>query len=96
MQWTSDYIKIWFFERGSIPQDIKDGTPSPDGWGLPTSNFQGDCDIDSNFLNHQIVIDATFCGDWAGSIWNNTCAASTGYSSCAAYVGDNPNAFTDM
>lgn len=93
MQWTSDYIKIWFWPRGSIPRDVKAGRPSPDGWGLPTTNFQGDCDIDSNFINHQIILDATFCGDLAGATWANSCAAKTNYASCAAYVADNPGAF---
>ena len=96
MQWTSDYIKVWFFQRGSIPSDIEAGAPTPDAWGLPTSNFQGDCNLDANFINQQIVFDVTFCGDWAGNTWNNSCAAKTGVSSCAAYVGDNPGAFADM
>ncbi len=65
MDWTSDYIKIWFFPRGKIPDDITAGVPNPCNWGLPVSNFQG-CDIDANFINHQIVIDNTFCGAWAG------------------------------
>ena len=49
MQWTSEYITIWFFPRGSIPADVEAGEPSPDAWGLPISNFQGDCDLDVNF-----------------------------------------------
>ena len=70
MDWTSDYIKIWFFPRGSIPQDITDKNPNPCNWGNPVSNFQG-CDIDANFMNHQIVIDNTFCGAWAGMTISN-------------------------
>lgn len=75
---------------------VEAGTPTPDAWGLPTSNFQGDCNLNANFINQQIVFVVTFCGDWAGNTWNNSCAAKTGVSSCAAYVGDNPSAFVDM
>ena len=65
MDWTSDYIKIWFFPRGSIPDDITTGWPNPCNWGKPVQYFQG-CDIDANFKDHQIVIDNTFCGAWSG------------------------------
>lgn len=101
MEWTSAHINIWFFPRGAIPQDITAGMPTPASWGLPTSSFQGACDIDSNFINHQIVIDNTFCGDWAGNTWGDlssadSCAAQTQTSSCAAYVAENPSAFEEM
>ena len=98
MQWTSDYIKVWFWPRGAIPSDVLAGKPTPDSaaWGAPTTNFQGNCDIDSNFNNHQIVFDVTFCGDWAGNTWGNSCAAKTGVSTCAAFVANNPSAFSDM
>ncbi|PBP27112.1 leucine carboxyl methyltransferase [Diplocarpon rosae] len=69
-QWTSDYIRIWFFSRAVIPADIISGDPDPSLWGLPDANFQGSCDIDANFKNHQIVFDTTFCGDWAGTVWS--------------------------
>jgi hypothetical protein len=96
MEWTSSYIRTWFFPRNGIPADITAGVPNPSNWASPYANFQGDCDIDSNFKNHQIVLDVTFCGDWAGGVWGNGCAASTKTSSCAAYVGNNPSAFINM
>ncbi|KAI0126827.1 putative endo-1,3(4)-beta-glucanase [Xylariales sp. AK1849] len=96
MEWTSAYIKTWFFRRSAIPADITSGNPSPSGWGNPFVNFQGDCNIDSNFKNHQIVLDTTFCGDWAGNVWADSCATSTGVSSCSVYVGNNPAAFKNM
>lgn len=54
-EWTSDAISIWFFERGSIPDDIDSGNPDPDSWGSPVARFQGDCDIDAHFDSLQIV-----------------------------------------
>jgi len=63
MEWTSEAIKVWFFPRGSIPSDIKNGNPDPSGWPLPFSVFDGpNCDIDDNFQQHSIVFDTTFCG----------------------------------
>jgi hypothetical protein len=62
MEWTSSAIKIWFWSRANIPSDVSAGNPTPSGWGSPDANFAGGCNIDDNFQNHQIVLDATFCG----------------------------------
>ena len=86
MQWSSIHINVWFFPRTSIPADITAGTPNPSTWEEPVVNFAG-CNIDANFVNHQIVIDNTFCGDWAGNTWSQACAAETGVSVCSNYVG---------
>lgn len=94
-QWTSDYIRIWYFPRSSIPADITSGQPDPANWGLPDGNFQGSCDIDENFANHQIVFDTTFCGDWAGSVWSSDPVCSLKASTCVDYVAGNPSAFAD-
>lgn len=62
-EWTSDFIKIWFFPRGSFPDDIVSSTPAPsDNWGTPNSMFQGPFKIDDHFKDLQIVFDTTFCG----------------------------------
>ncbi|KAI0322328.1 glycoside hydrolase family 16 protein [Amylostereum chailletii] len=70
MKWDQDGIAVWSFYRVAVPQDIKDGTPDPSGWGSPSAALspQG-CDIGSYFYNHSIIfaIDITFCGDWAGN-----------------------------
>lgn len=95
-EWTSDYIRIWLFPRGSIPADITAGTPDPSTWGKPDTNFQGACDIDTHFMNHNMVFDTTFCGDWAGSVWQNDPVCSQLAPTCEQYVAANPGAFTDM
>lgn len=70
MEWTTSSIKIWFFPRNSIPADLAAGNaPDPSKWSTPQASFQGGCDIGRHFVNHQIVIDTTFCGDWAGAVW---------------------------
>ena len=32
-KWTSESIQVFFFPRGSIPKDIRQGNPEPDQWG---------------------------------------------------------------
>ncbi|KAI9734617.1 MAG: hypothetical protein M1834_002218 [Cirrosporium novae-zelandiae] len=94
-EWTSDVIQIWFFESGSIPSDITSGSPVPSGWGTPLAKFSLSCDIDSHFIDMEIVFDITFCGDWAGqsSIWSSDSTCSALDSSCDDYVMNNPSAF---
>jgi hypothetical protein len=98
MQWTSDFIRIWYFARGTIPSDITNQTPNPSSWGLPAAEFQGSCMIDQKFQAHKIIMNNAFCGEYAGaaSVWNsstNSCAASTNYGTCNAYVAGQPAAF---
>jgi len=92
VQWTSTAINIWFFPRNSIPADINKGNPNPAGWGTPAANFPlgGNCPS-SHFANMQIVLDNTFCGDWAGAVFNQDgCPGS-----CQSYVQNNPGDFTE-
>ncbi|KAH0832512.1 endo-1,3(4)-beta-glucanase [Fonsecaea pedrosoi] len=98
MQWTSDFISVWFFPRGSIPSDITSKTPNPSSWGLPAAKMQGSCVFDQHFQAHKIILNNAFCGEYAGatSVWNsttNSCAINTGYSTCNAYVAAQPGAF---
>ncbi|KAL8952035.1 MAG: hypothetical protein Q9222_002022 [Ikaeria aurantiellina] len=98
MEWTSGAINIWFFSRNSIPSDISSSSPNPSGWGTATASFVGgsdSCDIDSHFMNNNIVFDTTFCGDWAGGVWGSdaTCSALAG--SCQDYVQNHPEAFAE-
>lgn len=73
MQWTSAFIKLWFFPRKSIPTSITAGKPDVSTFGTPQANFDGaSCNIDQHFVNHRIVFDTTFCGDWAGSVYSSS------------------------
>jgi hypothetical protein len=94
-EWTSDAISIWFFPRGAIPGDLSSGSPNPSGWGKPSAKFEGGCDIDQHFKDHNIIFDVTFCGDWAGNVWGQDPVCSSKASSCEAFVQDDPGAFTD-
>ena len=98
-QWTSEQISIWFFPRGSVPSDITAGTPSPstETWGAPASTFQGDSgvDLDQHFTDLNIVFDTTFCGQWAGAVWNSSSTCSALADTCEDYVTSQPAAFAD-
>ncbi|KZP10214.1 glycoside hydrolase family 16 protein [Athelia psychrophila] len=98
MERTSAAIKVWFWARDSpnIPAALSSGASSIDtsGWGEPTANFPNtDCNIDNSFGPQNIIINLTFCGDWAGN--SNVYAASGCPSTCNAYVAANPSAFAN-
>lgn len=91
--WNSNGISIWWFQRSAIPSDITSGSPNPTGWPKPDANFPfGSSCPSSFFANHQIVVDLTFCGDWAGNVWGSSGCPGT---SCQSYVQNNPSAFSD-
>ncbi|KAF2771945.1 hypothetical protein EJ03DRAFT_357157 [Teratosphaeria nubilosa] len=103
-EWTSSYIKTWFFRRGSIPSDITSGSPVPgsSAWGPPAVNAQGSCNIDSAFNNMSIIINIDFCGAWAGEIYESeypncpqNASAGSSLNSCVDFVGNNPANFTN-
>lgn len=49
-EWTSAYVRVWFFARDNIPASVTEGTPDVSQFGLPMANFQGSCDIDTHLL----------------------------------------------
>ncbi|KAK2761284.1 hypothetical protein FQN54_001806 [Arachnomyces sp. PD_36] len=92
---TSEAVSVWWFPRASIPADITAGTPDPSTWSTPMAQFQGECDIPSKIQQQSIIFDTTFCGDWAGSVWDVTPTCASKADSCEAYVADNPADFED-
>ncbi|KAJ9265970.1 CAZyme family GH16 [Paecilomyces variotii] len=98
MEWTDDFIKIWFFQRNAIPQSIQDGKPDTSTFGTPMGNFQGSCNMTEEFLAQTFIFDTTFCGDWAGNVFGSTqCVMSnpdSALESCVNYVALNPTAYT--
>jgi hypothetical protein len=92
MLWNSGGIKIWFFPRNGIPGDISSGNPNPGAWGSPAAYFPFGSNCPSSFFqNNNIILDNTFCGDWAGAVFNQMgCPGS-----CQSYVQNNPGAFAE-
>lgn len=100
MEWLSSGIKVWFFGRDEIPEDITTETPNPSRWSAPVLQVGSNCDVDAHFRNMRIVIDTTFCGDWAGNpaVWQQTsCYKANPISSntCIDYVKNHPEAYAD-
>lgn len=96
MLWESDALTFWFYPRGYIPVDITSNNPDPSSWTTkPVAHFAG-CAFDEHLSNLSVTIDMTFCGQWAGDAFaSDGCATSTGVSTCNAYVGQNPEAFSN-
>lgn len=71
--WDNTGIKIWRFSRPNIPADITSKNPDPSTWGTPAANFPAtNCDIASHFFEHNLVIDTTLCGDFAGATYGSS------------------------
>ncbi|GAV99788.1 glycoside hydrolase family 16 protein [Lentinula edodes] len=89
-------ISVWFWSRdaGTVPYEVEVGneTVDTDNWGEPSAYFPNtDCDIGAKFGPHNIVINLSLCGDWAGSAYGASGCPST----CEDYVDNNPWAFED-
>jgi len=91
MQWEESGVYIWLWARNFIPNDIKLNQPNPASWPNPRGRFAFDqgCTDANYFSNHQIIIDNTFCGDWAGNVYPG------GMDACKNFVQFNPTAFQD-
>ncbi|THH13545.1 hypothetical protein EW146_g6682 [Bondarzewia mesenterica] len=60
--------------------------------GTPDAYFPNtDCNFSTHFGPHNIIINLTFCGDWAGNAYSSSGCPST----CVDYVNNNPSAFTN-
>jgi hypothetical protein len=95
MEWTIDKeIRIFYFSRNNIPNDITIGKPVPDNWGKPYARFEirPDNCPSSHFQNHQLVFDTTFCGDWAGATYSAVCGSAI---SCTDLVRNYPKEFVE-
>jgi hypothetical protein len=99
MEWTAEFIKIWYFARGEIPTSITNGSPDTTAFGTPMAHLQGTCNFHERFKSQKFILDTTFCGDWAGGVFGTSgCPVSDPSSpiqSCVKYVAENPAAFKE-
>ena len=101
LQWTPEAgIQIWFFDRQNIPEDIvKNGNnpPNPKTWGIPSANYPFDPNYCSarSFSKLKIIINTTFCGDWAG---NSAIYKKSGCpgQDCIDFIRNNPNKLDEV
>ncbi|KAJ6575141.1 glycoside hydrolase family 16 protein [Mycena capillaripes] len=88
MKWDETGIAVYSFYRSAIPNDITSGSPDPANWGVPVASLAPEaCDPFTYFVNHSIIFDITFCGDWAG----NTYETSGCPGSCSTRLMDPSN-----
>jgi hypothetical protein len=87
-------IRSWFFAHNNTPADLIQNMPNPDRWVKPYGNFPfGSSCAASHFQNLSMVFDLTFCGEWAGNVWGQTCSSKG--PDCVQYVRNNPSAFAE-
>jgi len=98
MERTSQFIKMWFWERSdpTVPEFIVSGSPviHSSRLGTPYANFENtQCDMSQSFGELNIIINLTFCGDLAGNA--AVYGASGCPSTCNDFVNNNPSAFAN-
>ncbi|KAL4868732.1 concanavalin A-like lectin/glucanase domain-containing protein [Aspergillus spectabilis] len=97
MEWQKDYLKIWFFPRSAIPASLTAGKPDTSSFGTPMAHLQGTCNFEERFSHQKLILDTTFCGDWAGNVYGDSgCPISdpgNPMQSCVNYVAQNPAEF---
>jgi len=93
LEWTASFIRAFFWRKGTEPHDLKTGNPNPRGWGTPYAYFTlgGNCPA-RHFDELQMVINLTFCGDWAGNTFTQQCPNN---GTCDSFVKNNPSAFRE-
>ncbi|KZT20534.1 glycoside hydrolase family 16 protein [Neolentinus lepideus HHB14362 ss-1] len=91
---TPSTLKIWFWPRsaGGVPGDVRGGGAVDTGaWGTPLALFpsSAQCDMESHLGPMSVIINLTFCGDWAGAAYaHDGCPGS-----CVDHVNTAPSAF---
>ncbi|KAJ5960818.1 Concanavalin A-like lectin/glucanases superfamily [Penicillium vulpinum] len=98
LQWTDDFLKIWYFPRQSIPASITSGKPDVTEFGTPMAVVAESCDVGTAFKAQSFVFDVTFCGDWAGGVYGGSGCPMThenSFQSCHNYVANNPSQFAE-
>jgi hypothetical protein len=91
--WNTNGIRMWYWPRTEVPDDVASGTPLPATWGTPYARFDfgGECPS-WHFTNNRVIFNIALCGDWAGGVFPGSCP---GLGSCASYVKNNPGAFSE-
>ncbi|KAB5591504.1 glycosidase C21B10,07 [Ceratobasidium theobromae] len=100
---TNSRISIWFWGRKdkNVPRSVKNGDKyiCTKEFGTPVAVWESSntCDFNSVFGPENIIINLTFCGDWAGqpSIFNGAGCPGTCVVANPDYVNNKPGAFKD-
>lgn len=92
-EWTpTESIKTWFFKRDEVPSDLSTNSVDPSNWRDPDTvhDLSNGCSDSNIFQNLHLVLNTTFCGQWAGSNATGACAGNefTDNSSCRDHFED--------
>jgi len=95
MERTSNFVNVWFWARNDplVPAEVANGAGqvNPAHYGKLYANFvNNNCDIGGHLGPNNIIINLTFCGDWAGNNYPSSCPQT-----CTAYVNTVPSAFSN-
>ncbi|PIL26823.1 hypothetical protein GSI_11084 [Ganoderma sinense ZZ0214-1] len=97
MERTDQHIKVWYWLRTDpkVPTDVRTGaaTVNTNAWGEPVGFWPGgkNCDLAKHLDPHNLIINLTLCGSWAGNTFNaDGCPGN-----CDTYVEQNPAKFKD-
>ncbi|EJD43362.1 hypothetical protein AURDEDRAFT_114715 [Auricularia subglabra TFB-10046 SS5] len=79
VQFDIQGVFIWFWTRAQVPPQLYNVKAPIDmsSWGQPVAAFPSTtCSMTEFFAPQKIVIDTTFCGNWAGipDLYAETCA----------------------
>ncbi|CAO1638701.1 unnamed protein product [Sympodiomycopsis kandeliae] len=94
-QFEPEGIKVWLFNRNSLPADLIAGNPDPsqNSWPTPQAYFSTDsCDYEKYFSDQTIIINTTLGGDWAcGTYGQKWTSQATCPGTCTEQImnGDN-------
>ncbi|KAL0946423.1 hypothetical protein HGRIS_012646 [Hohenbuehelia grisea] len=95
---TNEAIKVFFWPRDdpTVPSEVSGATTSSqihtETWGTPSAAFPNtSCNIEEHFDEHNIIINLTLCGDWAGNVYQFSGCPST----CVDFVNNSPEGFVD-
>jgi hypothetical protein len=73
VEWRTEGIRMWQFNRSGIPSDITNKNPDPSGWGTALADFPNtDCDMTSHFKNQSIIVNIDLCGDLTNAVWDSS------------------------
>ncbi|CAE6430305.1 unnamed protein product [Rhizoctonia solani] len=94
---TEKRISIWFWGRQdtNVPFAVKNGLPiiCTEDFGIPAATWDSsdECEFKKIMGLQNIIINLTFCGDWAGQ--DPVFAAAGCPGTCIDYVNGNPASF---
>ena len=90
--WQESGIQMYFFPRGSTPEDLLDGnSPDPASWTSPSVviNSSVACNATRAFINQTIIFSMPLCGTYAG--FSSTYRASGCPGNCTGLIANASN-----